>query len=263
MHIMQTLIHCRYPLARARAGEEPERYLTAARTAFTDEILSDPGRTGLLFVMGETEPSLVYDVGNLAISLAPLICEHNILAGGTVATEFILSDMEREGLRPRLGGYIMYGSVTLMVINIQDNVIEFTLDQDDVFRMTDVNITMPEDQGFFNINHDPKLMANLTDKYEDADFKIRSREDCVVADVHRILKKGGVFIDTEGQFSAQFLLTPLAMIVSNAGGLASNGTDPIVDLKPRYQNETLPVLFGNSDIVSQLIEENLPRYYPR
>lgn len=257
------ILTLRYPLARARAGDDPERYLTAARTAFTDEILSDPGNTGLLFLMGETEPSLVYDVGNLAVSLAPLICEHNILAGGTVATVFILSDMEREGLRPRLGGYIMYGSVTLMVINIQDNVIEFTLDQDDVFRMTDVNITMPNDKGFFNINNDLNLMANLSGEFEEADFKIRSEEDCLAADVHRILKKGGVFVDTKGQFSAQFLLTPMAMIVSNAGGLASNGTDPIVDLKPRYQNETLPVFFGNSEIVSELIEDNLPRYYPR
>ena len=252
----------RYPLARTRAGEETGRYLTAARTAFTDEILSDPGRTGLLFVMGESEPSLVYDVGNLAVSLAPLTCEHNILAGGAVATVFILSDMEREGLRPRLGGYIMYGSVTVMVINIQDNVIEFTLDQDDVFRMTDVNITMPDDTGFFNINNDPELITNLSEKFGKVDFKIRSDEDCLVADVHRILKKGGVLIDTEGRFSAQFLLTPVSMIVSRIGGLASNGTDPIVDLKPKYQNETLPVFLGNSEIVSQLIEDNLPRYYP-
>ena len=252
----------RYPLARTRAGEETGRYLTAARTAFTDEILSDPGRTGLLFVMGESEPSLVYDVGNLAVSLAPLTCEHNILAGGAVATVFILSDMEREGLRPRLGGYIMYGSVTVMVINIQDNVIEFTLDQDDVFRMTDVNITMPDDTGFFNINNDPELITNLSEKFGKVDFKIRSDEDCLVADVHRILKKGGVLIDTEERFSAQFLLTPVSMIVSRIGGLASNGTDPIVDLKPKYQNETLPVFLGNSEIVSQLIEDNLPRYYP-
>ena len=214
-------------------------------------------------MMGESTPSLVYDVGNLAVSLAPLICEHNILAGGTVATVFIFSDMEREGLRPRLGGYIMYGSVTLMVINIQDNVLEFTLDQDDVFRMTDINITMPDEGRFFNINNDLELMTDLSDKFGKVDFKIRSQEDCLVADVHRILKKGGVFMDTKGDFSAQFLLTPVAMIVSNAGGLASNGTDPIVDLKPRYQNETLPVFFGNSDIVSQLIEDNLPRYYPR
>ena len=174
--------------------------------------------------------------------------------------------MQWDGLRPRLAGYVLYSSVTVLLLNIGDTVREFTLDQDDVFRMTEANVSMPSSsQQFYNINPDPEMLEvvrslNLT--AGEVEVKQRSGEDCLVADVHRILKKGGVLIDTDSSFSAQFLLTPLSMLVTRAGGLASNGTTPILDLKPTYQNETLPILLGDELSVETLVERNLPTYYP-
>ena len=62
-------------MARVRAGLEVDRFLTAAETAFTDELSGvQDSDIGLLFVQGEPEPVLVYDGGTTAVSLSPLVC---------------------------------------------------------------------------------------------------------------------------------------------------------------------------------------------
>ena len=280
--------YARYPLARQRAGGQAARYEAAARTAFTDEVTAAGGGAGggagLVWVQGEAAPALLMDQATTAVSLAPLVCGHNIRAGGPLGSVFTLADMEVttdyrtrarvslitfllqwDGLRPRLAGYVLYSSVTVLLLNIGDTVREFTLDQDDVFRMTEANVSMPDNQQFYNINPDPEMLEvvrslNLT--AGEVEVKQRSGEDCLVGDVHRILKKGGLLVDTDSSFSAQFLLSPLSMLVTRAGGLASNGTDPFLDLKPKYQNETLPILLGDKLSVETLVERNLPTYYP-
>ncbi len=52
-----------------------------------------------------------------------------------------------------MAGYIMYSSVTVMLLTFNDTVLEFTLDQDDVFRLTDGNVSIPSDDTFFSLNY--------------------------------------------------------------------------------------------------------------
>ena len=250
----------RYPLARVRAGEDSDRYVAAAKTAFTEEIKENKGDIGLLFIKDDSEPALVYNGGNTAVSLTPMVCSDNIVNGLPAGTVFMLSDMEWDGLRPRLGGYIMYSSITVMLINIGDCVMEFTLDQEDVFRLTNDNIFIPDnEENYFNVN-------DINIKIENSTVKVRSEEDCLIPDIHQILKKGGVMIDTKGEHSTQFLLSPVSMLVTRAGGVATNGTIPVLDLKPKYQNETSPFYIGNTKMVENLLgsQENdeLRAYFP-
>ena len=88
--------------------------------------------------------------------------QDNILSGLPHASVFVLSDMEWDGLRPRIAGYIMYSSTTVIVFTLNDTVVEFTLDQDDVFRLTDDSVSIPADDTFFNVNYDESLLASLT-----------------------------------------------------------------------------------------------------
>ena len=71
----------------------------------------------------------MYSGQHTAVSLTPLLCPHNILTGLPHASVFLLSDMEWDGLRPRLGGYILYSSLTVLVLSLNNTVLEFTLDQ--------------------------------------------------------------------------------------------------------------------------------------
>ena len=163
-----------------------------------DEISARPGSTGLLFLRDKTEPSLLYSGQQTAVSLTPLLCPHNILAGLPHASVFLLSAMEREGLRPRLGGYILYSSLTVLVLSLNNTVVEFTLDQDDVFRLTSENVSLPAEDRFYNINYDQKIFDKLAD-VERAEVGVHSPTDCLISDVHRVLKRGGVYADTAGE----------------------------------------------------------------
>ena len=70
--------------------------------------------------------------------------------------------MEWDGLRPRMAGYFLYSSVTVLVLSLADAVVEFTLDQDDVFRLTDDNVSVPSDDTFYNVNYDQRVFDSLS-----------------------------------------------------------------------------------------------------
>ena len=106
--------------------------------------------------------------------------------------------MEWDGLRPRLAGYILYSSLTVLVLSLNNTVVEFTLDQDDVFRLTSENVSLPTGENFYNVNYDQKIF-NILAGVEMADVGVHSPTDCLISDVHRVLKRGGVYVDTKGE----------------------------------------------------------------
>ena len=151
-----------------------------------------------MFLREKTEPSLLYSGRQTAVSLTPLLCPHNILTGLPHASVFLLSNMEREGLRPMLGGYILYSSLTVLVLSLNSTVVEFTLDQDDVFRLTSENVSLPPDDQSYNVNFDQKIFKKLAG-LERVEVGVHSPSDCLISDVHRVLKTGGVYVDSKGE----------------------------------------------------------------
>jgi len=187
--------------------------------------------------------------------------QENIASGLPGASVFLLSDMEWDGLRPRLGGYILYSSITVMMININDTVMEFTLDQDEMFRLTSEDVTIPDSQETMHINDEEVVNDKQND--DNGTVHIKSENDCIIAEIHRVLKLGGAFVDTIGEFSTQFILTPLSLLITRAGGLATNGSVPILDLKPKFMSNTSEAYFGEAELVSQFLEnKDLPTYFP-
>ena len=104
----------------------------------------------------------------------------------------------------------------------------------------------------------------MSEGVENLTVRVHSTEDCLISDVHRVLKRGGLYVDTAGAFSTLYLLTPVAMIMTRAGGVSTNGTHPILDLKPKSKEDTSPAIFGSEIAEERLTihEEESRTYFP-
>ena len=245
-------------------------YETAAPTAFKDEILASPGSAGLLFSSTDDKPVIIDSSKNVAVSLVPLLCSDNIELGLPHGSTFLVSEMVWTGLQPMAAGYVLYGSATIFTITVGSSVVEFTLDQDFTFRMTNSELKVPDLGDYFSVDavHDTVWLSTRITKYirnRTSEAGHKSSYDCIVSDMHRIIKKGGLFMSPKsekfpkGRFSVQYQLAPFAFLLEKAGGLASNGSVPILDLKASSHEVTSQVFMGSLgevNNVQRLISDN-------
>ena len=85
-----------------------------------------------------------------------------------------------------------------------------------MFRLTDEDVTIPSSSDKIDMNDEPKIENNLKDDLYPT-VHIKSEDDCIITEIHRVLKLGGAFIDTLGDFSTQFILTPLSLLITRHG----------------------------------------------
>ena len=85
-----------------------------------------------------------------------------------------------------------------------------------MFRLTDEDVTIPSSSDKINMNDEPKIENNLKDDFNPT-VHIKSEDDCIITEIHRVLKLGGAFIDPLGDFSTQFILTPLSLLITRHG----------------------------------------------
>lgn len=93
-------------------------------------------------------------------------------------------------------------------------------------------------------------------------MKSRIVADCIVGDVHRIMKRGGLFVDAPmpeeneqgGGESISFRLAPVSFLLKQAGGSSSNGSVPLLELEPKTYKSTSPAILGSKDLVERLQE---------
>ena len=82
-----------------------------------------------------------------------------------------------------------------------------------MFRLTNEDVTIPSSSDKID---EPKIENNLKDDFNPT-VHIKSEDDCIITEIHRVLKLGGAFIDTLGDFSTQFILTPLSLLITRHG----------------------------------------------
>ena len=165
------------------------------------------------------------------------------------------------GSRQVAAGYAIYGSSTLLVLTLGDGVHQFTLDREQGnFPLTQSNLRIPEDTSEFAINmsnmrhweapmrrYIDELLAGTTGP-RGRDFNMRWVAS-MVADVHRILTRGGIFIyprdarepDKPGKLRLMYEANPMAFIVEQAGGAATDGRARILDLPPHRLHQRVPL----------------------
>ncbi len=181
-------------------------------------------------------------------------------------------DFLQPGIQQEAAGYCIYGPQTTLVLTVGNGVAMFTLDREQgSFMLTQENMRIPEDTKEFAIN-----MSNLrhwappVKRYIDEclagktgprgkEFNMRWVAS-MVADVHRILTRGGVFMypwdqrepDKAGKLRLMYEANPMSFIVEQAGGAATNGRQRVLDLQPAKLHERVAVFLGSKNEVERV-----------
>ncbi|SDB20878.1 fructose-1,6-bisphosphatase I [Desulfonatronum thiosulfatophilum] len=223
--------------------------------------------------------------GDYIIIFDPLDGSSNIDANVSIGTIFsifrristgeepvTLNDVLQKGARQVAAGYIIYGSSTMLVYTTGNGVHGFTLDPSvGEFLLSHPDIKIPERGKIYSVNEGywhywDQATRNAVDYFKnpDNDSKrvYRSRYiGSLVADFHRNLLYGGIFLypaDTKdpacshGKLRLMCEANPLAMIVEQAGGMATDGINRILDLQPKELHERVPLVIGSKLDVLQV-----------
>lgn len=235
--------------------------------------------TGLFAALASEEEEAAVDLENpdaqYVIAFDPLDGSSNIDVNISVGTIFSvhkkLADIppgdERQFLQPGkdqiLAGYILYGSSTMLVFSWGDGVHEFTLDMDlGEFLLSNEHLTVPAEVPYYSLNeaYVPGMTAKDRAYLKAVKERVAKQRwiGSFVADFHRNLLKGGVFIfpavkDSKGEFKPKLRLNyeakPMAFLIEQAGGAAIDGEQAITAIQPTELHQRTPIIIGNKDIV--------------
>lgn len=225
----------------------------------------------------ENEEPLVIDRhlsnANYAVVFDPLDGSSNIDANVSVGTTFSIL---RRPPDPRAGsgeawvlqpgttqvaaGYVVYGSSTVLVLSVGHGVNAFTLDPSiGAYVLSHENIRMPDQGKYYSVNEAhydtfPRQYQTYIDRLRSGALghKYASRYiGSMVADFHRTLLKGGVFMypptadHSEGKLRLLYEANPIAFVAEQAGGIATNGKSRILDIAPRSIHQRTPLIVGS------------------
>jgi fructose-1,6-bisphosphatase I len=176
------------------------------------------------------------------------------------------------GAKQVCAGYAVYGPTTLLVLTLGNGVHCFTLDRElGSFVLTESNLRIPEETKEFSINmsnmrhweppvrrYIDELLAGRTGP-RGKDFNMRWVAS-MVADVHRILTRGGIFMyprdarepGKPGKLRLMYEANPMSFIVEQAGGASTDGTQRILDIQPTELHQRVAVFLGSKNEVEHV-----------
>ncbi len=248
-------------------------HLAAMASEEMDEILPIPNR---------------YPAGEYLLLFDPLDGSSNIDVNVSIGTIFSVlkkqnddpskiepvstKDFLQPGRQQVAAGYCVYGPQTTLVLTVGDGVAMFTLDREQgSFVLTQENVTIPADTQEFAIN-----MSNMrhwnepvkryideclegTEGPRGKNFNMRWIAS-MVADVHRILTRGGVFLypwdkrepNKPGKLRLMYEANPMSWLIEQAGGAATNGQQRILDIAPTQLHQRVSVILGSKNEVERV-----------
>ncbi len=228
-----------------------------------------------------------YPKGKYLILFDPLDGSSNIDINVSVGTIFsilrapegcenpTLEDFLQPGTEQVCAGYTIYGPTTMMVFTSGHGVNGFTLDRNiGEFVLTHPNLTIPEDTEEFAINmSNQRFWEAPVKRYIDEclagsegprgkDFNMRWVA-AMVAEVHRILMRGGIFMypmdekmrarGLTGKLRLMYEANPMSFIVEQAGGASSTGRERIMEIAPQGLHQRVPVILGSKNEVERVV----------
>jgi fructose-1,6-bisphosphatase I len=245
---------------------------------------------GHLAAMASEEMDAIYVVpnrypkGEYLLLFDPLDGSSNIDVNVSIGTIFSVLKMPEDdrgvdegdflqaGRQQVAAGYCVYGPQTTLVLTVGDGVAMFTLDREQgSFVLTEENVRIPDDTQEFAINmsymrhwDEPvKRYVNecLAGKEgpRGKDFNMRWIAS-MVADVHRILTRGGIFMypwdkrepNKPGKLRLMYEANPMAWLIEQAGGMATDGQRRILDIPPGKLHERVSVILGSRNEVERV-----------
>lgn len=178
------------------------------------------------------------------------------------------AELFRKGTEQVAAGYLLFGSSTMLVFSVGQRVHGFTLDPSiGEYLLSHEDIRIPKKGRVYAANEgNYHRWLPGTRKYVDA-LKVKDKaagrpysarySGCLVADVHRILLGGGIYLypgeidKPEGKLRLLYEANPMAMVVEHAGGKATTGTERILDLEPKALHQRVPLIIGSAEDVEQ------------
>lgn len=248
-----------------------------------DEVLirTLAGREGVAIVASEeNDDPLVLRSGDCdhrryCVLFDPLDGSSNLDVAGGVGTIFSVLREDRRNGDPKASllqkgaeqvaaGYILYGSSTVFTLTTGSGVQMFVLDPTvGAFLRVEDNLRIPESKASYSLNEGnrqkfPQGYRDYLDAVQSEGYSSRYA-GAMVADIHRILLKGGVFMypPTEkapnGKLRLMYEANPMAFLMEQAGGLASTGSGRIMDVEPQEIHQRVPVVMGSSREVERVL----------
>jgi fructose-1,6-bisphosphatase I len=185
-----------------------------------------------------------------------------------------LADVLQAGHRQVAAGYVVYGSSTVLVYTTGNGVAGFTLDPSiGAFLISHPKITMPPRGAIYSVNEAnadsfpesyQRYLAHLRSGNTGRTYSSRYIGS-LVADFHRTLLKGGIFLYPptkhypEGKLRLLYEANPIAFIAEQAGGLATNGTGRIMDIEPTALHQRTALIVGSREEVEMVCEHTSPK----
>lgn len=243
-------------------------------------ILSAMEHGGHLTAMASEEMEDIYEVpekyprGNYLMAFDPLDGSSNIDVNISIGTIFSIlrkreggkettaNDFFQPGSEQVCAGYFLYGSSTMLVYTSGNGVHGFTLDQSiGTFLLSNENIRIPSRGNIYSINEgNARYWYPGTRRYID---KLKNGKNVtsryigsLVADFHRNLMKGGIFLypkdkkAKKGKLRLLYEANPLSFIVEQAGGAATTGEERILDIIPEELHQRVSLIIGsNEDVI--------------
>ncbi len=253
-----------------------------------DEFVNALARGGEVCLIGseEREEAIRIDsngagTGSYVVLLDPLDGSSNIDVNVSIGTIFsiyrvpegvdnpTINDVLQPGESQVAAGYVIYGSSTMLVFSTGNGVNGFTLDPSiGEFILSHPDLKIPKKGKIYSINEgNYNSWAVGLKKYikwlqvEDASTNrpyTARYIGSLVADFHRNLLKGGIYIypantrNPNGKIRLMYEANPMAFIVEQAGGMASNGATRILEIEPTSLHQHTPIYIGSIDMVTRV-----------
>ncbi|HVN42425.1 MAG TPA: class 1 fructose-bisphosphatase, partial [Steroidobacteraceae bacterium] len=240
------------------------------------------GLVGALASEEMTDVHFVDGGGRLALVFDPLDGSSNIdvnVAVGSIFSVLALPEgagraeaVLQSGLRQLAAGYAIYGPSTQLVVTVGTGTHGFTLDREiGNFVLTHPDIRIPERTSEYSINASNRRfweppVARYVEECKQGRDGPRGRDfntrwvASLVADVHRVLMRGGIYLyprdqkeaNRQGRLRLMYEANPMAMLVEQAGGQASTGRGRILTVEPAALHERAPVILGSREEVERV-----------
>lgn len=255
-------------------GEDQQKLDVLANIRFT-RALTKGGEACAVISEEDDEIVDLNNHGRYVIAIDPLDGSSNIDVNVSIGTIFSVfrrvspvgspiqeSDVLQKGAEQVAAGYLLYGSSTMLVYTTGHGVNGFTYEPSlGEYFLSHPNMSIPENGSVYSINEGsynsfPEAVKNYVLDCKANNFSARYIGS-LVADFHRNLLKGGIYIypstakDPNGKLRLMYECNALAFIIEQAGGLASTGTERILDLDPNELHQRVPFFVGSKNMVEK------------
>lgn len=262
--------------------EEQKKLDLITNDMLTEALMACPVVAGVASEEMDTVQPATNPEGAWLVLFDPLDGSSNIDINAPVGTIFSVlrspsaapseADFLQPGRDQLASGYVLYGAQTMLVLTTGQGVSGFTLAGDGSWRLTHDAVQIPADTKEFAINmSNRRHWAESVQRYIDGclagaegprgkNFNMRWVA-AMVADVHRVLMRGGVFMypwdkrepNKPGKLRLMYEGNPMALLVEQAGGKATtDGVQRILDVEPTQLHQRIPVVLGSANEVDQV-----------